>query len=169
MKQQVQSGLDWIFQHLIAPPFVLLGFMLRPLDRHLARKGEAKLAQDVRNELGFLFKEHNGRIVPNQGVPFPRDFDYAFVTVAVENLFVRFCRGRGELDVHVASRSAPNELHELNLLLSVVLKKEDFKRSSISDLRGASRLLQPNISNLNQAFEGESAADLRKKLANASR
>src|SRR5438094_8990054 len=67
------------------------------LDRRLAKQHESRLAADVKLSLSFLFTEEKGQIIPNKGVPFPPAFNYAFVTVAANGLFLRFIRGRGEL------------------------------------------------------------------------
>ena len=162
----------WILNYLVAPPFTLLRAILSPtydllfgwLDRRLARKGEQKLAQDVRDAIPYLFREHQGHIVPNQGVPFPPGFDYAFVTVAVGDILIRFCRGRGELDVRIASKGDPREWHELSLLLSLMTKEENLQRWGIVDVWQAARLLEPHLHSLERAFGGVPDKDLEHRL-----
>ena len=149
--------------------FTPLGLILSPLskwlDRHLARKHEATLRQDIRVGLPFLFSGHSGLIVPNQGVRFPPGFDYAFVTVAVGNLLIRFMRGREELDVRVAAKDLPDEWHELALLVSLVEGKAELQRRGIRDLRDASRLLEFEIARLERAFADDQRPDLRRRLS----
>lgn len=158
---------------LIRLPLLLLGFFIVNgyqllfgwwLDKSLARRHEKKLELDIHDALPFLFDEHHGYRVRNEGVPFPPGFDYAFVTIAVENLLIRFCKGRGELDVRIASKDAPNDWHELCLLLSLIEKKEDLQRWGIVDLWHASRLLQPQMDRLKRAFAGNPGQDLKQRL-----
>lgn len=162
----------WIINYLVRPPLTLVRFVFSPiydflfgwLDRRSARNDQRKLEQDIRGALPFLFDEHCGCQVPNEGVPFPPGFDYAFVTIAVDNLLIRFCRGRGDLDVRIASKNAPNDWHELCLLLSLIDGKEDLQHRDVVDLRHASRLLQPQIDRLKRAFTGNTGEDLRQRL-----
>src|SRR5260370_11370148 len=109
------------------------------LNKSLARKHEKELEQDIHDALPFLFDEYHGHRVPNEGVPFPPDSDYAFVTVAVDNLLIRFCRGQGGLEVLIASADTPTEWHELCLLLNVIEKQNKLKRWGILDVWDASR------------------------------
>jgi hypothetical protein len=163
----------WIFDHRNSLPIRLLrstvsttyDLLFGRLDRRIARRNQARLAQEIQTELPFLFGAHRGNIVPNQGVPFPPGFDYAFVTVAVDDILVRFCRGRGELGVHIASKLTPNEWHEVSLLLNLIEKKENLERSGVLDLRDASRLIEPYIDQLKKAFLERPGSDLRQRLA----
>ena len=114
----------FLVNYLIRPPLTVLGYLLEPVcalfgfsDKQIALRNQGKLEQDIRNSLSFLFDAENGRVVPNQGVPFPPAFDYAFVTVAVDDVIIRFCRGRGDLDIQVAPQNAPNDLHDLSVVL----------------------------------------------------
>jgi hypothetical protein len=96
---------------LISGPLIFLRSVLSPaydllfgwVDRRLARKNEERLVGDVRLALRFLFTQYAGRIFPSEGVPVPLGFDYAFLTVALDNLLLRFTRGRGELGVQIAA------------------------------------------------------------------
>ena len=119
----------WIVMNIVRPPLLMLGFVLKPigllfglLDRPIASRHEKQLRLDIAEAMPFLFSEHGGHSVPNEGVPFPPSFDYAFVTVAVDNLLIRFCRGRGELDLRVGSKTRSRDLHELGLVLGILDK-----------------------------------------------
>jgi len=158
--------------YLIRPPLAVLGFILSPVwvllglsDKQLALRSQKKLERDVRDLLPFLFDERHGRVVPNQGVPFPPGFDYAFVTVSVDNLLIRFCRGRGDVDVRVASDDPPTEWHDLPLVLALMEKQDDPQRWNFVDLRHASRLLEPQMDRVKRAFAVGSDQDLRQRLA----
>jgi hypothetical protein len=146
MNREAES---WVVA-IVRPPLLLLRFILRPLstlafggvNRRIAKKNEARLIQDVEDALAFLFTEYGGRIVPNEGVPFPPSFDYAFVTVALNDLFLRFTRGRGELGAHVAPTFARSDWHELPLVLSAITGRGDIQRQEFRDLWDVSRALQ---------------------------
>ncbi|MGH9647307.1 MAG: hypothetical protein ACRD4E_10865 [Bryobacteraceae bacterium] len=131
----------------------------------MARKNEAKLAAEIHDALPFLFNVQRGRIVPNLGVPFPPSFDYAFVTLSVDDILVRFCRGRGELCVRIASSETPDEWHEVSLLLKLIEKKENFERTGVLDLRDASRLMESQMDRLKEAFVERPGNDLKQRLA----
>jgi hypothetical protein len=63
----------------------------------LARKHRQQLTQAIREDLSILFAENGAKIVSNDGTPFPPKFDYAVVTLAVDNVLLRVVRGRGDL------------------------------------------------------------------------
>jgi tRNA threonylcarbamoyladenosine biosynthesis protein TsaE len=149
---------------LIGAYELLFGWWLNGL---LARRYEKQLARDVHDAMPFLFDEFGGRIVPSLGVPFPPAFDYAFVTVAIENLLIRFCRGRGEFDLQIAAADAPRELRELGLLLDVLGENDGARRRGTADLWQAARLLQPEMNRLIGAFNPNSRQDLKERIAEA--
>jgi hypothetical protein len=124
-----------------------------------------RLERDVRNELPFLFNEDQGRIVPTPNAPFPPGFDYAFVTVEVGGLRIRFCRGRGELDVGVGAKSKPHDIYDLRLVLRLMDEAEPPDRGSIVDLRHASRLLRAGLNRLEGALGGNEDERLLQRLA----
>lgn len=160
-------------KYIVAPPLVFAGKLLSvvfgpastALDRYFARREAERLEQDVRNELSFLFNEHQGRIVPTPNVSFPPGFDYAFVTVEAGNVRIRFCRGRGELDVGVGAKRKPLDIYDLRLVLSLLDDAEEPDRGSIVDLRHASRLLRDGLSRLEGALGGNEDEVLLQRLA----
>src|SRR2546425_7164590 len=109
---------------ILRPPILVLGFILGNiyklcfswLDRRLARKGEQRFADDIRKHLSFLFTEYGALVIPNEGVPFPPPMDGAYFTVAVGVVRLRFCRGRGDFSVSVASEFAPQRWEEFRLV-----------------------------------------------------
>jgi len=163
----------WIINHRTSLPIRLLrstvsttgDLLFGRLDRRIARMNQARLAQEIQTELSFLFGTHRGNIVPNEGVPFPPSFDYAFVTVAVDDILIRFCRGRGDLGVHIASKLTPNEWHEVSLLLNLIEKNENLERTGVLDLRDASRLMEAQMDQLKGAFVERPGNDLKQRLA----
>jgi hypothetical protein len=133
------------------PIWLLLGL----LDRPLARRNERRLRTDVAEAMPFLFEERHARVVPNEGVDFPPPFDYALVTVEVENMLIRFFRGRGEFSVHVGCTARPCHLHELGLVLSLLDKQCEIRRWGIVDVWHAATVLESHIDLLKRALGGE--------------
>jgi hypothetical protein len=162
----------FVLKYVVAPPLILTGKLLgvffgsasTALSKHFARREMEKLEQDVRSELPFLFSEYQGRIVPTPNVPFPPGFDYAFVTVEVERLQIRFCRGRGELDVRVGAKGKPHDTYDLPLVLSLLEGAEEPDRRSVVDLRHASRLLRDSTIRLQNTL-GKQDEQLLERLA----
>jgi hypothetical protein len=158
--------------NVIRPPLLILGFVLKPvgllfglLDRPIARRNERQLRLDIAEAMPFLFAEFGGRIVPNEGVPSPPSFDYAFVTVAIDNLVIRFCRGRGELDLRVGSKTRFRDLHELGLVLGFLDTQGHHERWGIMNLRDAAQLLKQHMDLLMRALGGNSVdEDLAQRL-----
>jgi hypothetical protein len=151
----------WIINYIIRPPLLLVQFVVSPiLDLMFGWVGwlfaihnERKLRTLVRDTHPFLFTKYHAKIVPNKGVPFPPAFDYAFVTVAVGKVLVRFCEGRGELDVRLASTEAPGEWHELTLVISLATRQAELQRGGVSNLKHAASLLAKYIDHIQSLFE----------------
>ena len=109
---------------VLRPPALIIGFVFGNLyrlcfgwlDRRDARKREQEFADDIRGHLSFLFTDYGAEVTPNEGVPFPPGFDGAYVTVKVEDLLLRFCRGRGDFSVSVASQFAPRNWEDFRLV-----------------------------------------------------
>jgi hypothetical protein len=163
----------FLVNYLIMPPLTVLGYLLEPAwalfglsNKQVALRNQRELEQDVRSSLSFLFDEQNGCVIPNRGVPFPPGFDYAFVTVAVDDVLFRFCRGRGDLDIRVAAKNAPNDLYDLSIVLALMeTENSDPQRWNFATLPQASRLLRPKMDRLKHAFDGAAARDLKQRLA----
>ncbi len=160
-------------KYIVGPPLVLVGKVLgvafgpvsKALKVHFARQEARRLEQDIRNELPFLFSQHQGRIVPTPNVPLLPGFDYAFVTVEVMGLRIRFCRGRGELDVGVGAHCKPYDIYDLRLVLSLLDDAEEPDRGAVIDLGSAARLLRDELSRLNDALGGRGDEVLLRRLA----
>jgi hypothetical protein len=157
---------------LVRGPLVVLRAILSPLyslffgwlETCLARQHEEQLAKEVRFALRFLFADGRGRIIPNQGVPFPPAFDYAFVTIQREYVLLRFSRGRGELGVNAAPTSAPSDWHPLLLVLRTIAGQEEPQRTSFGDLWAASSVLEPQWMHLTESFSSDHFDDLKHRL-----
>ena len=161
-----------LVKYIIGPPFTLaweglaivFGPLIRFLDKRLARADERRLEEDVRRELPFLFDELGGRILPGDPEAPAPGFDYAFLTIELGNLLVRFCRGRGDLDVLVGSKARPGELYDLPLVLSLIDGAEP-DRGGVTHLRAGSGLLRARFDSLVSALDGDPDAPLVQSLA----
>jgi hypothetical protein len=155
-------------------PLRVLGYILSPLyaisfgalDKHLARKYERRLASDVQFVLRFLFTDYQGHVVPNAGVPFPPGFDYAFVTVAVANILLRFTRGRGELGVLLAPAFAPADWHDLSLVLAAIHDLSSLERQRYHDLWHLASKLEPHMKTLIENCTVQRFTKLKQRLQN---
>jgi hypothetical protein len=129
----------------------------------LARKHRQLLTEAIQQELRFLFAENGAQIIPDDGVPFPPKFDYAFVTLAVDNIRLRFVRGRDDLSVSVAAQHRPHDFCELSLLL-MISESSVVSRRSYSTLSDAARLLKGEMGHLEEELSNERADRLQERL-----
>jgi hypothetical protein len=158
---------------VLTPPFRALGFVVSNVysllfgwyDKRLARAAQGELEQEVRERLSFLLSEHNAQIAPDKKIRRLADIDWPIVTATADGLMLRFRRWRGELQVAVASALAPNDWHELSLVLSLIDPTEKIQRGAIRDFTDVSRLLRPNMDRLKEAFSPERYAQLEKQLS----
>jgi hypothetical protein len=111
---------------IIRPPLLALGFVFGAiytglfgwwLDALLWRRGDKRLANEIKQNLAFLFCELEGRIVPSDDYGVPRAFDLAVVTVSTQDFLIRFVRVRGEFNVQVASTKPPHRWEDLSAAL----------------------------------------------------
>jgi hypothetical protein len=153
-----------IAKTLVAIVGPLYRFFFGWVDRRLARKQEQRLAADIKLSLRFLFTTEKGCIVPNEGVPFPPAFDYAFVTVRLDNLFIRFMRGREELRVSVSPVFAPSEWHDLSLVLGALSGESHIERYAFQNLWEVSRILEPQINALKELLTVDRFNTLEQRL-----
>jgi hypothetical protein len=135
------------------------------LNKRMGRKGQKRLAQDVEAALPFLFSQYHARFVPNEGVRFPEPFDYATVTMALDDLLLRVVRGRGELHVNIAPARSPDDWHEVRVVLSILDGKDDMRYASFGNLRRASYALEPNMQRLKSFFAPAGYATKQRELA----
>jgi hypothetical protein len=160
----------WIVLELFRPVVSvgkLVGKIFRTLFGHrdvqLSKTREENLAKEISSEMPFLFDRYRGKVVPDESVKYPRPFDYASVVVAVDDLRLRFFRGRGDLRVHVAQKEAPSEWYELHVLLSVIEGRAISEPLLLIDV---ARLLESRLTNLEEAFSKTNYPELRRRLSN---
>ena len=90
------------------------------LDTLLARRADRRLAQDIRNNLDLLFKDHGAQVVPNDTSEYrdARSFDYAVATIVTEDIHLRFFRVRGEFSADLALPLLPHKWEPLDSALT---------------------------------------------------
>lgn len=156
----------------VRPPLVALRFVLSPvysalfgwLDKRLHARDRKRLEQDVRDALPFLFGKFQGRVVPDEYETQSLHFDYASVTVALDDFLLRFWRGRGDLSVWVAPVFRPPDQHELSLVLSAIAGDGQIVRAQFVDLWHVSRALEPNLPAIQELFSLSRFDDLKHRL-----
>lgn len=75
------------------------------LDLSLSDKNTQRLVDDIHasTEFASLLEMYGGMILPPEPNRQPNGFDYGIVIIKFENIQLRIVRGRGELDVDLAS------------------------------------------------------------------
>jgi len=138
---------------IIRPLLLILRAILSPvykllfgwLDDRANTKWHKELEQEIRQQLSWLFDNYGAQVIPNTR-QYPRAFDYAVVTVATNNVLLRFVRGRGELRADIAPAHSPDAWQELGeVIASYSSDQQRYYR--LGDL---SRVLQQNIEPLEQ-------------------
>lgn len=114
----------WI--RVLRPPLVAVRLLLRTaytdlfgwwFDRRRSRKLDAALAKEIDQRLEFLFTQKNARVLPSDEHQVKRMFDLALVTVATDDLHVRFITVHSHFTVEVASPRMPHQWEDLSSAL----------------------------------------------------
>lgn len=106
-----------------------------------------------------------GRLCHDETLKHPRPFDYAVAIVVLDELSLRFIRGRGEFTVQVARNCAPGSWEELPLVLSII--DEGFDQRYFSSFKEVAVALKPRMNRLLEALSTDQYPELQKRLANA--
>jgi len=176
MNRTVASRAErWVIA-VIRAPFRVFGalvdlvyflFFSRAAKRR-AQSREKLLSDQIRRKLHFLFESYDAEVVSNgKDIIFPPPFDYAIVTLSVGTVRIRFLHGRGELDVELAARDAPETWHELSLVLSLIDVPEQVIRGTYS-LDDVARLLETYIHEILEQLSDEHSV-LKQRLDEAHR
>jgi hypothetical protein len=78
-------------------------FLFGGLDLRLSDKNTQKLANDIEINFRSLLDMYGGKVLPPDPNRRPNGFDYGIVTIRFSNIMLQIVRGRGELDVYLAS------------------------------------------------------------------
>lgn len=80
-------------------------------------KHRDQFSAEIQERIPILFSDYGARIVPDTE-EYPRAFDYVVVTVAIENMLLRFIQGRGEFRVHVTPVRLPAAWREISTVIA---------------------------------------------------
>lgn len=156
---------------LLRPPFLLIGAIIKGiyflffgwwLDPKVHRQNHSALVRDVCTYLEFVFTDYGAKFRPNLREP-PRLFDFAQVTLSVGDLVFQIFRGRGEVNLTVASSRNPTEFHEFSTVLSAM--DVGVKRQGFGHLLDIEKVLKPHMQDLATAFSAEHYPKIRSGLA----
>jgi hypothetical protein len=156
---------------LTTPPARVLGFVLRTmhsvlfrwwLDKRLVKKSNEKFAHEIREELPFLFSEYGAEVIPNDREP-RASFDFAYVTVSVAGLILRFCRGLGTTSIDVSSARNSDKSHDLSSVLNLI--DGEVRRQSYSCLLEVEPLLRSHMKELIAAFSERNYDNVNRRLS----
>lgn len=164
--------LNRLLTAVLRPPLEIVVYLAKGLykplfgnlDLRMSRKNEKDLMRDIRAELGFFFEKHRGQLTQDESVKHPQPFDYAYAIVSTDEMVFRFFRGRGELRVWLAPKSAPRDWAELNLLIAVVNPDEKSPWTPFSSLRDAAEILKAEYDHLAQALAQNQITSTRRRL-----
>jgi hypothetical protein len=159
------------FITLTAPPARALGFLLSVLysllfrwwlDKLMVKKGNEKFAEEIRETLPFLFSAYGAQVIPNDREP-RASFDFAYVTVSMSGLILRFCRGLGTTSIDVSSLRNPEQSHDLSSVLNSI--DSEVKRQSYSGLLEVEPLLRSHMKEVIEAFSERKYDEVNRRLS----
>ena len=114
----------------------------RPGDLRETLKRNEELGREIQSRLPFLFHEYGG-VLSAYAVKDPYSFDGAGTRVVLPQFILEFSRGRGDFQVLIAPKHAPDELVRVSKLLSIVDRPfEDRGFHSLTDLKAG---LEPRM------------------------
>jgi hypothetical protein len=135
------------------------------LDAAVDDRNHQALAEDIRENLGFLFDAHGARIIPNTR-SYPRSANYAVVTIGVAQMLLRFVRGRDEFRVDVSPAHAPKDWQEVG---QVIGSDPDYRGSpnppTYYRFQDFSKLLKANFDILDRLMSPENYGPPRRDLS----
>jgi hypothetical protein len=140
--------------------------MFGKADARRSKKLEDDLALEIQRELAFLFNEAGARIVRDEKVRYPRPFDYAIVTVAVQGFLLRFIRGRGELRVQVGWEDS-SSWADLNWVLKEMVGDNGRPLDSgmFNSLPDVSNAVRPSLGRIADAFSLNRRIETEKNIS----
>jgi hypothetical protein len=110
------------------------------LDEAFYRRSRRAFIAEVNGSFSYLFSQHGGKVNLQEGVDFPRAFDYVSVTVEFKELRIRLIQGRGELEAELAPTREPGDWRDLSFLQQVLASPPGytpvFENGSLDQLAG---------------------------------
>jgi hypothetical protein len=155
---------------LLRPAYVVAGFVVRVIGIVLFRwinvllqkSRNSALEGDVEANLYFLYS--SGQVI-KQPWSVVHPFDYATVLILCRNIYFRFTRGQGQLNIILSPESDPADRHELHVVLAALDSTDVREQFPAKYLPDAAELLRPRMSALNDAFSREQYPKFREMLS----
>jgi len=169
----------WMVEELVRPIVVTVGsgvekiydLIFRERNIRASIERENQLASEIRLHLGFLFREYSAAVVPIETVErakvstqHPRPFDWAFAVVALDDLVLKFFRGRGDLCVWVARKGDLDNWGELPLILHWLGWRKELDTRSFSSLQDLAEVLEPRMNLLMEAYSDRRYPETKKMV-----
>jgi hypothetical protein len=115
------------------------------LDPRTHRKNQEQFEREIKNRISCLFTNYGAQLVPNDQ-DYPRVFDYAVITVAIDTMLLRFVRGRGEFRVDVCPQRMVGTWQEISSLVERdPLNTNAKRRTKYYGTRDFSQFFQSNF------------------------
>jgi hypothetical protein len=123
---------------IITPPLRVAGFVVSNVysvlfgwyGKRLARRAQREFAQEVQEQMSFLFSDYDAQIVSKPEIKGRSDIDWPSVTLSADGMLFEFLLWRGDLSASVAPIHKPNDWDNLLLVLSLI--DESVKREGVS-------------------------------------
>jgi hypothetical protein len=125
----------------------------------LPTKENQALMDDLPANVNFLFSRGQPIIEKRPAI---HPFDYASVQILFGNIYYRFTRGRGELNVTLAPRHSPSRTHELSQVIAA-LDSARIKPIG-NDCASIASALAPRLADLDQAFAENAFPKIERNL-----
>jgi hypothetical protein len=173
MNQSLKNRLLVILEH----PSALLGFALIFI-AHIAsklsgerntKKRDNQLADEIRENLPFLFADYGAQFVPNE-VATPPYFDWAQARILASGLLFMFTRDRGMIYVNVAPAHAAQDWQELSAVLTFILNKGGMDSEvEFARLPTIALVLEPQMKLLMEALSKAQLESTKKAVLNIAK
>lgn len=144
----------------------IIQFLFRPSRRgwaeHLPIGNDAELEECVRQELGFLFRQHGAQVSSNGQLGI---MDFASVAIDVGNARIRASRSRGLINLSIAPIFAVRYWHSLGVAFLAIRPDTEIPESIPSSiLRGSGHRIEEVFTELNEAFSEAQYAVTNEKI-----
>jgi hypothetical protein len=157
-----------VMKPILSPVFWVLDkiydVFLRPGDLRRTRERNEKFGCEVQSNLAFLFTEHGGALTPCP-VKEP-GHGYGVARVVLPQFILEFIKGRGDFQVRIAPKHAPDEILDLSQLLSIIDKP--FEQRHFTSFADVAPVLEPRMRLLQHVLGPDHYSEWRPWLPFAS-
>jgi hypothetical protein len=113
---------------------------------------QRRFEQYLQKEYPWIFEKFDARIVPKKR--YKQVLDYVEATVAVDDLFFGFVRGRGDFHVNVAPSHSPNDWLEFGQAIDLARNGELTRKAPVQ-MSDFQRMFEANLERLKTYFSRE--------------